>query len=296
MKKYGLQLRVPPSLQKKPLGRPPLPPPLGFHDDDEDDVEQEISRHAGKNRALKEIEEQHKRALEDDPNVFDYDGVYDEMKEKFARPVAQEREERKPRYIQALIDKAKEREREHEIIYERKIAKERSKDDHLYADKDKFVTSAYKKKLAEQAKWMEDERLRQLREEEEDVTKKKDLTDFYFNLSKNVAFGSEDAKKKGEDQKKKLLMAKEEKARLSDAPSEAAKVSLRHQGEASISGLPEEQLEAPRKPNVIHDTPTQITKEKPSTEQPKQDHHKRNEDAVAAAKERFLARKRAKQQ
>lgn len=67
------------------------------------------------------------------------------------------------------MKKAKEREREQEVIYERKLAKERSKDDHLYAGKDKFVTSAYKKKLAEQAKWMEEERLRQLREEKDDV-------------------------------------------------------------------------------------------------------------------------------
>lgn len=75
-----------------------------------------------------------------------------------------------PRYIQALIDKAKVREREHEIVYERKLAKERSKEDHLFADKDKFVTGAYKRKLAEQAKWLEEERLRQLREEKEDVS------------------------------------------------------------------------------------------------------------------------------
>lgn len=74
-----------------------------------------------------------------------------------------------PKYIENLLNKAKEREREHEIIYERKLTKERSKEDHLYAGKDKFVTSAYKKKLAEQAKWMEEERLRQLREEKEDV-------------------------------------------------------------------------------------------------------------------------------
>lgn len=68
------------------------------------------------------------------------------------------------------MDKAKQREREHEIIYEKKLLKERSKDDHLFADKEKFVTSAYKKKLAEQAKWLEEERLQQIREEKEDVS------------------------------------------------------------------------------------------------------------------------------
>ena len=74
-----------------------------------------------------------------------------------------------PKYIQKLIDKAKEREREHEIIYEKKLAKERSQDDALYADKDKFVTGAYKKKLAEQAMWLEEERLRELREQKDAV-------------------------------------------------------------------------------------------------------------------------------
>ena len=63
-----------------------------------------------------------------------------------------------PRYIQLLKEKTKEREKYREVVYERKIAKERSQADHLYADKDKFVTSAYKKKLEEQKIWMEEER------------------------------------------------------------------------------------------------------------------------------------------
>lgn len=68
------------------------------------------------------------------------------------------------------MEKAKQREGEHEIVYERKLLKERSKDDHLFADKEKFVTGAYKKKLAEQAKWLDEERLRQIREERDDVS------------------------------------------------------------------------------------------------------------------------------
>lgn len=74
-----------------------------------------------------------------------------------------------PKYIQNLIKKAKEREQYRDIVYERKIAKERSKDDHLYADKDKFITEAYRKKLAEQERQMELERLRELKEERDDV-------------------------------------------------------------------------------------------------------------------------------
>lgn len=56
-KKYGLQLRVPPSQQKKQPTRPPLPTPLGFDDDDDDDdsVERDILRQASKNKSLKDV-------------------------------------------------------------------------------------------------------------------------------------------------------------------------------------------------------------------------------------------------
>ncbi|XP_073022968.1 uncharacterized protein [Primulina eburnea] len=210
MTKYGLQLRVQTQHKKQPP-KPPIPTLLGFEDDDDDNVEREILRQACKNKSLKDAEEKHKKALEEDPLAFDYDGVYDKMKEKQVRPREQDRQARKPKYIQALMDKAKQREREHEVIYERKLAKERSKDEHLYVDKDKFVTAAYKKKLAEQAKWMEEERLREMREEKEHVTKKMDLSDFYFNLDKNIAFGA------GEVDSPKLKKQSEEVGVLSAA-------------------------------------------------------------------------------
>ena len=37
----------------------------------------------------------HKKALGEDPSVFDYDGHYDELKEKIARPRVQDKTERK---------------------------------------------------------------------------------------------------------------------------------------------------------------------------------------------------------
>lgn len=293
-KKYGLLLRVPPSQQKKQALRPPLPKPAGFADDDDDDVEKEISRHASKNKSLRDIEQQHKKALEEDPSVFDYDGVYDEMKEKAVRPRAQDRQERKPRYIQALMEKAKQREREHEVVYERKLAKERSKDDHLFADKDKFITSAYKKKLAEQAMWLQEEKLRELREDKDDVTKKSDITDFYFSLAKNVAFGSKEAVMKEAElhrpdkEQPPQAADRSEADPLSDSPAKAARsparVDEKRSDEASPRVIPKPQDPVPRDPD-----------EQSAPEQPKPDHHKRTQDAVAAAKERFMARKKAKE-
>lgn len=80
------------------------------------------------------------------------------------------------KYIAALKEKAEQRKREQDIIYERKLQKERSKEDHLYGDKDKFVTSAYRKKLEEERKWLEEEKRRQLQEEKEDVS----FSQFFF--------------------------------------------------------------------------------------------------------------------
>lgn len=325
MKKYGLQLRAPPSQQqKKQPTRPPLPPPAGFRDDDDDGVESEIARQSVKNRALREIEEQHKKALEEDPSVFDYDGVYDDMKAKIAQPRAMDREERKPKYIQKLLQKAEQRQREQEIVYERKLAKERSKEDHLYADKDKFVTGAYKRKLAEQAKWMEEERLRQIREEKDDVTKKKDLTDFYVNLEKNVAFGasapeSRKMEKHAESKKpeKHVELQKPEKhVELQKPEKHEEKMNVNISGEGSSlittnshaepSRMPEG-LQAEASPDskqsfeAIHekqatDASAQEKPEPSSSNKPLPDHHKRSQDALAAAKERFLARKKTKEQ
>ncbi|KAL0436261.1 UNVERIFIED_CONTAM: hypothetical protein Sradi_0334000 [Sesamum radiatum] len=310
MKKYGLQLRVQPQQKKQPA-KPPIPTPLGFNDDDDDNVERDIMRQAYKNKTHKDIEEQHKKALEEDPSVFDYDGVYDKMKEKQVRPIQQDRQDRKPRYIQALMDKAKQREREHEVIYERKLAKERSQDEHLYADKDKFVTSAYKKKLAEQAKWLEEERLRDMREEKEDVTKKTDLSDFYFNLAKNVAFGATeaDSRKPGKQPEEAVVQQPVQVSHpATTADLESSRTVKSHQDETATSVLQRESLNS----NIQHQLQIPPDKIKSQMSHPSvtnqhltiktqedavvaaKDHHKRSEDAVAAAKERFLARKKAK--
>ena len=70
---YGLNLRLPSQQKKKQQqqsSKLPRPPAFGFNDDD-DDVESDISRQASKNKSLKDIEVQQKKALEEDPTVFD---------------------------------------------------------------------------------------------------------------------------------------------------------------------------------------------------------------------------------
>ena len=55
-------------------------------------------------------------------------------------------------------EKAEERKREQDVLFERQLAKERAAEDHLFGDKERFVTAAYKKKLAEQQQWKEEQK------------------------------------------------------------------------------------------------------------------------------------------
>ncbi|KAJ1436362.1 hypothetical protein SESBI_04394 [Sesbania bispinosa] len=288
MSKYGLNLR--PAKQKKQPPRPSLATPFGFNDDDENDVEREIALQASKNKTLKEVEEQQKKALEEDPSIFDYDGVYDKMKEKVARPLIQDREERKERakMIISMLTKTN-------------------------------ITEAYRKKLGRE-KQMELERLRELQEERDDVTKKKDfLLDFYANLDKNIAYGARDAQgRKPDNQPEHRVPETHERVSPdasnrhhhgdasdegqhslgnSSSPVEPSRKKIDDDGETSSpSNRRNEASPLDMKPNP--ETSVEETKsvEQPSASQPKPDHHKRTQDALAAAKERFLARKKAKEQ
>ena len=77
-------------------------------------------------------------------------------------------------------------------------------------------------------------------------------------------------------------------------PLESSKEREEHRGETS--SLPYERSESiDAKPKSNASTEGKTVAE-PEVDEPKPDHHKRKDDAVAAAKERFLARKKAKEQ
>lgn len=59
-------------------------------------------------------------ALAEDPSIFDYDSHFDAIREQREGPKAADRQERKSRYIEGLLDKAKERQKEQDIVYERR--------------------------------------------------------------------------------------------------------------------------------------------------------------------------------
>ena len=60
-----------------------------------------------------------------------------------------------------------------------RLLKERQAEDHLFGDKDKFVTAAYKKKLEEDQMWLAEEKIRQARDAKHDVIKAGHMGNFY---------------------------------------------------------------------------------------------------------------------
>jgi len=136
------------------------------------------------------------------------------------------------------------------------------------------------------------------------------LLDFYSNLGKNVAYGAKDAQARKLDNQAENRVAEShegeshapndhEKRNESDevqpsldnstSPVESPTEKIGEQGEASNP--------LDTKPNPeTSSVEEKSSSEQPSASQPKPDHHKRSLDALAAAKERFLARKKAKDQ
>lgn len=69
-----------------------------------------------------------------------------------------------PRYIGALMKAAEERKREQDIMFERKVQKERELEGDMFADKEAFMTSAYKREMIARAEM--EQRLRREAEKE----------------------------------------------------------------------------------------------------------------------------------
>jgi hypothetical protein len=111
-----------------------------------------------------------KAAEELDPSIFDYDSFHDaktsvtEAKKAAAR---QDAIERKPKYINNLLDAASRRKQDQLIAKEKMLQKERETEGDEFADKEKFVTGAYKQQQEETRRLEEEEEEKKVEEEEE---------------------------------------------------------------------------------------------------------------------------------
>jgi coiled-coil domain-containing protein 55 len=314
--KYGLELRKPPS---KTLSQPKKKNNVFGDEDSEDEltVEEEIARHAARKQADKKTQDMIAAAVAEDTSVFDYDSHFDAIQHTREEPKRQEKLQRQSKYVGALLEKAEERKREQEILTERRLAKERKAEDHLFGDKEKFITVAYKKKLEEEKKWKDEQAQKQAEEEMNAADKKGHMGDFYRNLLRNnVAFGtsigSDGILKKEKEHidgcKMKEAAAdgkgvekeKEEKSEQVVThpplpPQQLSHLDITKTGAASTS-----KHEADGERAALEEIQREGSLPVPSTsggvvvqqKSPAGDVKKDKEEAIAAARERYLARKR----
>jgi hypothetical protein len=151
-------------------------------------------------------------------NIYDYDAVYDSLKPK--KKVTQEDKERKPKYMGNLLAAAAVRKRDATIAEEKKLAREREAEGEEYADKEKFVTSAYKKQQEENRRLEEEEKLRE--EQEAKKNKGTGMTSFYKNMLK-----------KGEEKHAEVIKAVEERIKM--GPVEEKEDAEKQKTEADLA-------------------------------------------------------------
>jgi hypothetical protein len=109
------------------------------------------------------------KALEVDSAIYDYDAAFDAIHAKDAERKAQrkqEAEERKSRYMDNFLAAAETRKQDLARAKDKQLQREREAEGDMYADKEKFVTEAYKKQQEEIRKTEEEEKKKQAAEEE----------------------------------------------------------------------------------------------------------------------------------
>ena len=268
-----------------------------------------VGDEAARSLQQKQVDRARAQALAVDETVFEYDAVYDDMKraresEAMKHAAKRELEKKKPKYISTLLQQAKIREVENERIRERRLLHERNAADAQYGDKEKLVSASYKRKLQEMQKWdAEDARLAAI-EEKEDVTKQGEhaMTGFYVNLNKNIAMGGTTANARSAYTLKQLQNgttrsiepARTERDNACDsaielAPKthdEAATKKARNalqSNEHPSSSVRDNVLEL----KDVHVKTNTSLRQTDESKEPKAS----KEDAIAAARARFLARK-----
>ncbi|KAG2208142.1 hypothetical protein INT47_010504 [Mucor saturninus] len=150
------------NLQKKKTATTPLRRRNAFGDESSEE-EEEVEENKGQkaktlvNRQLsnyntmtKKIAQEQAKALEQDPSIFDYDAVYDDLKEaEKKKKDAVKPTDKKAKYISGLLEMAEIRKRDRVLAEEKKVAREREEEGDAFAGKDVYETASFKKQKAE---------------------------------------------------------------------------------------------------------------------------------------------------
>jgi coiled-coil domain-containing protein 55 len=123
--------------------------------------------------SAKEAEQRALDALKHDAKIYDYDSAYDALHAATAMKKAAEASDplaRAPKYMDSLFNAAEQRKADQARARDKLLQRERENEGDEFADKEKFVTGAYKTQQEENAR-LEIEEAKRVEKEEEDRKK-----------------------------------------------------------------------------------------------------------------------------
>ncbi|KAJ1897991.1 hypothetical protein LPJ66_003024 [Kickxella alabastrina] len=123
------------------------------------------STHIGpKSRASEQLAQE---LTSTDPSVYAYDELYDNINDARNRiKNARKTDDLRPRYMDKILETAKQRQVQHEVVREKILEKERLREGEVYADKEVFVTKGYKEQKEQRQNLVEEEEKREREEED----------------------------------------------------------------------------------------------------------------------------------
>ena len=116
--------------------------------------------------ALRSAKLHDEEASKIDASVYDYDGAYETFHAPKEKKATSGAEESGPKYMGSLLQSAEVRKRDQLRAKDKLLQREREAEGDEFADKEKFVTGAYKKQQEETRKMEEEEKKREEAEEE----------------------------------------------------------------------------------------------------------------------------------
>lgn len=121
-----------------------------------------------------------------DPSIYDYDSFYDTLHAKPSSTTSNNNadQEKRPKYMSNLMAAAEVRKRDQLRAKEKLLAKEREAEGDEFADKEKFVTAAYRRQQAENRRLEEEEAVREREAEERKRREGAGLKGLYKDLLK----------------------------------------------------------------------------------------------------------------
>jgi coiled-coil domain-containing protein 55 len=163
----------------------------------------------------------HEEAIKEDVNIFDYDASVDSRK-SISKQTNGQVGAKDSKYMKKLLAKAEERKIETELIKLRNMKRKAANEGETEKEDEVFVTAAYTERLKELEEKERELKLRQANEDDGDVSKRKDMSGFYYNLmNRNVSFGAGSKKLKEEKAKKHEEEEKKEEETFIEQPPQA---------------------------------------------------------------------------